>query len=248
MNSKEPATASDAINAEGEAPNPDAKSAINDALARFEARNAPQYDGLNGQLPDWMPPPLKHEFNAVRDRLLDSESIDDVQNWMGLWRSPTADGWMYVPPEYDRDIDSLVYIQSIVNLGPEAGIDAYLGKGGMEVVRGTEVVRDLARVDYNREVAKRPRPDGLNRVILNLLRQRPDGEPAGPYVERRLRELAEVRAQVDGVTIEGTEDEAIQWSDARTKTGNTALSGLKDRVSRALDQLQKGKAGLKDSR
>jgi hypothetical protein len=238
MNTKEPATSpNDAINAEVKPRNPGMKSAMDAAIAVLEARNGHPYDGLIGQLPDWIPPPLKHEFNAVRTRLLDLESIDDVQNWMCLWRSPTASGWMDVPPEYDRDIDALVYIQNIVSLGPQDGIVAYLGKGGMEVVRG------MARIEHNRKVAKQPRADGLQRVILKLLRERPEGEPAGRYVLQRLGELALTRVQVDGVTIEGIHEDVIEWRDARTEAENTPLSGLKDRVSRALRQLQKEKLG-----
>lgn len=241
MKIKEPARTADAINDQGE-PRAGVKSAINDALATLKARDAHPYDGLNGLLPDWMPAPLRHEFKAVRNRLLDSVPSGDVQNWMDLWRSQNDNGWMYVPPEHDRDIDSLVYIQRIVSLGPKAGIDVYLGHGAMEVVR------HIARVEHSRKAAQRPRLDGLGRVILSLLRQRPDDKPAGPYIDRRLRELAQARDVIDGVTIEAVEDGEIHWRDDRTTTATATLSGLKDRVSRALKQLHEEKPGLKDSR
>jgi hypothetical protein len=239
---KKPTTVSKASVAKGEPRTPGAKSVIDEAIATLEVRNAHPYDGINGRLPDWMPVPLSHEFNAIRNRLLDSVSMHDLQRWMDLWRSPTDDGWMYVPPEYDRDIDSLVYIQTIANLGPEAGVDAYLGNGGMEVVRG------MARLDHNRKAATRPRPDGLHRVILCVLRKLPEGEHAGPYVARRLKELAIAREEVDGVTIEFVNDEEIEWRDRDNPAGTAPLAGLKDRVSRALRQLRKEKLELKNSR
>jgi hypothetical protein len=211
------------------------EQAVRAALEALRERNAKPYDGLLGQLPDWVPPPLPHEFVAVRNRLLDSESIDKVQEWMRLWCSPTSGEWMaYVPPEYDRDIDSLVYIQRLVNLGPQAGIDAYLGKSGMEVVRG------VARVEHNRKAAKQPRADGLQRVIREILLERPHDEPAAPFVEERLRELE--RDEVDGVTIESIESDEIWWHDANNPAKSTPLSGLKDRVSRALKQLEQEKS------
>jgi hypothetical protein len=230
MNDKEKAAAPDTTSAEESTHKPGAKSAMDDALAALALRKAAKYNGLVGQLPDWVPRPLRYEFDAVRNRLLDFVSVKDLQYWMDLWRSPTDNGWMYVPPEYDRDVDSLVYIQSIHDLGPEAGIDAYLGKGGMEVVRG------MTRLEHNRRVSQLPRPDGLQRVIVSLLPACPKDEPAGPYIERRLRELASARREVDGVTFEGIDGDNILWHDCDNRPKESPLKGLKDRVSRALKQ------------
>ena len=57
------------------------------------------------------------------------------------------------------------------------------------------------------------------------------------HVERHPRELQQ--AEIDGVTIEAIEAGVVEWHDARTKAGNSPLSGFKDRVSGALKQLQK---------
>ena len=113
---------------------------ISDAIDECARRSNSDYDGLLGSLPPWVPVPLKKEFEHVRNNLLDCYEEEGVKEFIQgrkeLFKETGIRSVKFTPPEIDDKLDALIYIQSIVDLGEENGIKAYLGEGGFEVTRG----------------------------------------------------------------------------------------------------------------
>lgn len=86
----------------------------------------------------------------------------------------------------------------------------------------------------NRAIARRPRLDGLGRIIRRIVAKQPT------ITEKALLGELEklIRATIDGVTIEAITDNAIEWIDNNKPARSTELSALKDRLSRAKKALQ----------
>jgi len=122
------------------AKNPKLFNAIRKAFNQLHQRQEAEYDGVIGSLPKWVPSPLKHEFEAVRNYLLDNYAHEDLLRYInGRKRMFREEGFHWLPYYLDvieDKIDSLIYIQQLVDLKKEKGIKAYLGKGGIKVVRG----------------------------------------------------------------------------------------------------------------
>lgn len=165
------------------------KTGLRTEFEKREQRDAHDYDGIRGQLPDWAPAPLRDEFNTVRNRLLDlleSESIGlrNAHRWMDTVRSLLSQkkkkfSWTeYVPPECEQDIIRLVQIQDIVNRGPQGGITAYLGKDARKLVD------EMAFRERQSKAAKQPRPTSSMRAIDAALNDVPEGAPASEVIKK----------------------------------------------------------------
>jgi len=122
------------------AKNPELFKKISEALYQLRQRQKAKYDGVVGSLPKWVPDPLRQEFQAVRNDLLDKYDHEDLLQYLNgrkrMFREEGFRGLPYYPEIIEDKIDSLIYIQQLVDLKKEKGIKAYLGKGGIKVVRG----------------------------------------------------------------------------------------------------------------
>jgi len=159
-----------------------ALEALNAALEDLHRLDDAPYDGLMGRPPKWVPGPLEQEFYATRSALMESAALkvalevspkkmdtkeDMLRRWMRARRWMTGDrrmwgrskkfAWVPDIPEILVDkVDALNYILALVELGvkegEEAAIEAYLGKGGTEIVRG--VVLHRQRVAGGKKTGK----------------------------------------------------------------------------------------------
>jgi hypothetical protein len=233
-------------------PNPMA-DAIGQALDADKNRTQQKYDGVVGALPDWVPDPLQEEFKATRDYLLDYFSDDPasphtkVKKLMAARKKESFPTSLskesppirfpftpYIPPEVERDLDALIYIQQIISLKKDKGISAYLGKGGVSVFRGIVV---NAR---QKKIAQYPRRDPLQKLIISIVEKKPDIT----WQEA----LVVLKTKIGGpvITFIDEEEGTIGWQalknpeaptdpdkDPDTTFRTSAISGLKDRVRRA---------------
>ncbi len=195
---------------------------LKSALDRLTERNLAPYDGVMGMLPDWVPDPLKHEFDAQRSLLLDQYSHKDI---LGFMRARTEEltpgfGWSKCYSlEITDKLDALIYIKTIVGLGVDGGIKAYLGKSGARVYRGV----------VNKEIAKKDRSDDLQGLIIEIM--------AGNLRMKPPELLEALRKHERGPIIQDIIGGTIEWLDKNQRVKDTPISGLKDRMSRARKKL-----------
>ena len=76
-------------------------------------------------------------------------------------------GLPIVNPGVSRDLEALIYIRDLANLGQRAGLRAYLGRGPAEVVRG------VFQSEQNRDFAKKRRPNEVSKAIDAALERNP---------------------------------------------------------------------------
>jgi len=118
--------------------------AIEKALKKYSRRQKAKYNGVVGSLPEWVPSPLNYEFVEVRRYLLDKYKSKEVLKYKRarnrMFRKKGFRGLPYYPDEIEDKLDALNYIETLVKIGEKNGkkaaYDAYLGKGGIQVVRG----------------------------------------------------------------------------------------------------------------
>ena len=215
--------------------------AIEHALKESKSRSGKKYDEVLGKLPKWVPEPLKREFKATRDYLLDylqRYHLDDptsphnkVKNLMkarksesfpiGIKSKSNFSFKVYIPPEIERDLDALIYIQHIVTLKEDKGIKAYLGESGDAVYRG------IVSYDRQKELSKRPRSDALQKIIIEIIRSQPNLTAAEVLAVLKTHKGDSIIEYID------EENKNIEWKDSNENPKSTPISGLKDRVRRA---------------
>jgi hypothetical protein len=161
-NARRPVSAAGTVR-NGAKTEPGAYEELKGALDKLTERNSHSFDGVLGQPPTWVPFPLKDEFWTVRNRLLDECSPQQVATWMRACRALSS-----YPFEYAREIEALVYIKQIADLGERDGIEAYLGIGRCKVARAyTERPQTLAEIidGHNQELqVARNRFGGLEKA------------------------------------------------------------------------------------
>jgi len=194
------------------------KEAIEAAFNEKTYRDDALYDGLLGNLPEWMPSPLKKEFKAVRNFLLDAYSEDEIREYIrarkDLFSITEVQSVAFTPPEIDDKLDALIYITTIDCLGKDKGLKAYLGEEGFEECRNI----------VQRDIASRKRPNALNSLIASIIHN--DNTLTSPQV------LRELRNKIGDGVIESIDDSKIEWTDENGKIDDTSISAIKDRVSR----------------
>lgn len=140
-------------------------------VAEHGARSAPGgYDGLDGDLPQWVPQYVQVNFARIRTTLLtwrqDREghiSRDKLAEWI------SADDCSDAPHEIRAAIHELALIQRFVRLGEEQGLRAFLGE---DQAKTYEIGNALRQAQKQR--AQKPRnytPDGqetVNQMIRRL--------------------------------------------------------------------------------
>jgi len=180
------------------------------------------YDGILGLPPRWLPDPLRREFEATRNYLLDDYTPEEIKAFLNSRTKELTPGFSWSRPylrEITDKLDALLYIRHIVSLGEEEGIKAYLGKGGQSVHRSIVIS------ERNREAAKKPRGDALQDLILEILKATP---------QATTREVRQELKKHEGCgVVERVSDSCIEWARKDGSIQETAISGLKDRVSRA---------------
>lgn len=147
------------------------------AMRELEERDAAPYDGVLGRPPAWLPQALLDEFAVTRNRLLQTHTAEDVRNWMGSFREALnvdGSGWIgWWPPELQRDLGALVYVQYVAELGEKSGIQAYLGRGQYHGLR-KKVVSDLSSASAKKKLGtKKPITRIIERLYHNGHKTRP---------------------------------------------------------------------------
>ena len=200
--------------------------AVKTALDKTAAQKKHKYDGVLGMPPDWLPDPLKEEFLATRDYLLDANfSTKEIKKFMETREKEfLGKGFTfkpYFPHDIERDIDALIYIQKIVHLGEKKGIDAYLGESG------NKVYRTIVEANKQKEIAKLPRQDALQKLIIEIIRKEP-----GSTTQQVLDKL---KSRAGGSVIEyiNEEDNSIEWSTPNAHLKTAPITGLRYRIRRA---------------
>jgi len=182
-----------------------------------------KYNGVIGRPPKWLPNPLQEEFHATRNFLLREykpkiilqymESRKKLLDFQGLGSVSSY------PINRESNLDSLLYIQKIIELGKTEGIKAYLGESGQEVVRA------IVHVERQKDLAKRPRTDALQSLIIKIL---------GQFPEISFQKfLEELKKEIGKGTIETITENKIEWTGKNGKVGDTLFSALKARITRA---------------
>lgn len=184
----------------------DGSSPVHAALVRLAKWDGAPYDGILGLPPKWIPRPLYLEFVHTRNFLLDAGNApEQILAWIRSYRGTveaTSFRSAYWPPEYERDIETLVYVQDLVNLGEVDGIEAYLGVGAYKVLR-SRVVSQRNRT-FSQLPRRKRRPHNLwYRAFRRVLRDNPK------MTATDLREL--IRAE-GSLTFDAYGDVDIQLS------------------------------------
>ncbi len=112
---------------------------------------------------------------------------------------------------------------------PPAPNFGHVDRIAQKMRHGSSETAEYATVVYGTllqsERAKKPRPNALTGLILDILRQ--DMTLSTPQV------LARLRTMVGLGVIEAIDDETIDWIDHRGGARITNVSALEDRVARA---------------
>jgi len=119
-------------------------------------RNAP-YDGIIGSIHDYMPTPLIREFESTSNYLLREYPHQKLMKYFQGRKNFFQPGRFWtpnIPVQIIPYLDSLIYIEQLVNLGEESGREevykAYLGEGGYEVYRGIVTTEVSSKGGKNR--------------------------------------------------------------------------------------------------
>lgn len=86
---------------------------------------------------------------------------------------------------------------------------------------------------FQSEVARRPRQDALQTIIIDIVRQNPC------ISAKALRNELEARARPNGVVRAITADDMIEWVTNKGILESSPVSGLKDRLTKAKAALKK---------
>jgi hypothetical protein len=200
------------------------------ALDKLHKLNKEKYDGVKGVLPDWMPDPLKFEFNSTRDTLLDNYTHKNILKYLNAKKfiNKESPHWSSCPPEIEDKIDVLFYIYQLSKLGKKDGIQAYLGKSSTEVYRG------IALNQKNKEISKRPRTDALNKLIIEMLASQHNLGTSG--ILKKLKSL-EGKGVIEKILEDSEEKVIIEWTSKNGKAKETSLIQLQNRISRIKNKL-----------
>ena len=107
------------------------QKAVRQALIKVECLETPEYDGILGKLPDWIPEPERRRFIATRIVLIEEYSPKEIRRLMISRERIYQGGFSFVPdlpPEYEDKIDTLNDIKRLVGLGEEEGLKRILGE------------------------------------------------------------------------------------------------------------------------
>ncbi len=154
---------------------------LNDAdINLLKWRDSQPYDGVLGQVDNWVPDEIKDEFCSIRNKLLDAMNykepvkVKKIREWIdefykkeklqgdGIYRRSIV-----IPPKFRRDVSYLALIQTANSLGEPDGLPM--------------LVREMALMGKRKSIstsinASKPRPkkndygETLDSVITTLKR------------------------------------------------------------------------------
>jgi hypothetical protein len=107
-------------------------------------------------------------------------------------------------------------------------IRVHIKDGALHVVALDEAATGRRR---QRAISRKPRTDGLQSIILEVMRNKPSVTVSELIAQLRLYPTGEI---IDGIN---DDDETIDWHDTRHLTTSTPFSALKHRMSRARRKL-----------
>ena len=136
--------------------------------------------------------------------------------------------WNQCPPEILDNLDALFYILQLSKLGKKDGIEAYLGKGSVEIYRGIVLNRN------NKEISKLPRTDALNNLIMEMIASQPILGTRG--ILKKLKSL-EGKGVIETIFENPEEEVIIEWTSKNGKAKETNLIQLQNRISRIKNKL-----------
>jgi len=124
------------------------------ALHEIESRNKAPYDGVMGELPDWIPENFQLRFHAIRNRLLKTYTHEELLDYITDTQEildPEGDYVRFsVPLEIIEDVSTLMHFQEAVRLGNEVNKEdglAFLTDSNLakQVTTGVKQVQNLAK-------------------------------------------------------------------------------------------------------
>ena len=123
--------------------------------AIHEKRAEDPYDGVVGQLPEWVPKWHQEQFVFIRNRLLDNGyqgkklTPEKILTFMNRYQDlGEVEGDAYIPRELWDDIGSLAHLRWCVSLGDQRGL---------EILAGDDAVMGRSFRAAQQRKAQRPR-------------------------------------------------------------------------------------------
>ena len=151
----------------------------------LEWRDSQPYDGVLGQLAEWVPDEIKDEFYKIRNKLLNAMNykeqvkVKKIRQWIDEYHArqnlqkDVAYGGGTTPPQFMRDVSYLAVIQSANSLGETDGLPMLVGKMaviGAKSKNGYKTRADqVDKADFQ-ELAK-PLLEINNNIIDKTLRE-----------------------------------------------------------------------------
>lgn len=158
----------------------------------LEWRDSQPYDGVLGQVDNWVPDEIKDEFRSIRNKLLDAMNYKElvkvkiIRQWIdefykkeklqedGIYRRSIV-----IPPKFRRDVSYLALIQTANSLGEPDGLPM--------------LVREMALMGRRKSISssiiaskKRPKKnyngETLDSVITTLKRNHHNEKPSELWV------------------------------------------------------------------
>ena len=124
------------------------------ALHEIESRNKAPYDGVMGELPDGIPKNFQLRFHAIRDRLLETYTHEELLDYIADVEEilDPEGGYVHpsIPIEIIEDVSTLMHFQEAVRLGKEVNKEAGLAfltdsNLAKQVATGVKQVQNLAK-------------------------------------------------------------------------------------------------------
>jgi hypothetical protein len=183
----------------------------------FDQRLKRDYDGLHGMLPPQFNDEQKGGFLTTREHVFRINKslnfeitviIEAINSWCEHYNNKSQP--MNLSDEISEYIKDLGYFKYQFLLNRDELLSKTLGEGARKVYTSIQ----------QSEAASKPRQDELQKIITNELENSPNA--TWKEILKRLKSHTEFEIT----------DDSIKWIE-RGKNKSAAISGLKDRVSRA---------------
>lgn len=109
------------------------RESIAEAIRQSEELADAPYDGILGELPDWVPDGFSYRFREARRRVLAAgynaeEAVRLLDAWEEVIGTDGAQSTPYVPVEITDEIELLWSIRSAIHLGDSDGLGVLMGR------------------------------------------------------------------------------------------------------------------------
>lgn len=168
----------------------------------LERRAAP-YDGVKGELPEWVPEWHQREFFRLRNKLLDSQYVTpgQVLTWLDIFtesgEGAESQRTRPIPPEHFDAVGQLAHYRWAVSLGSERGLESLIDKNIAKQAITGKKFHEGRKPNTIRPVRKfiraelKQNPNAKNQEIWISLKSRP---PKGWAV----RETSRIGLYIEG--------------------------------------------------